>query len=292
MTATPFNWNFQGRLVTLDHGAGLASRPDFAALMALDALSVIIFDPASLLHGSPLAGHPEVQVVNGVTLGDGRPLTLHACLDPRQSSTRAPQPLVPVPAPLQRGAQVLARLPIRSTRLDQLQGLKALDWLVLDERHDSLAILQHGAATLDQLLLAQVSLNLLTPHAGDFEFGPLCQRLAGHGLQFHRFHAPSHLSHFPADLQLAAPQATQLHCVQALFVPTPARLAQLAPQRRLKLAFLLDSAYGLHDLAYQLLAGVDQGQAARYLSARHYLPAVSPQETCFTLTAQYSPAPW
>ena len=292
MTAITFNWNFQGRLVTLDHGAGLASRPDFAELMALDALSVIIFDPASLLHGSPLADHPEVQMINGVALGDGRPLTLHACLDPRQSSSRAPQPLVPVPAPLQRGAQVLARLPIRSARLDQLQGLKALDWLVLDDRHDTLAILEHGAATLQHVLLAQVSLSMLTPHAGDFEFGPLCQRLAEHGLQFYRFHAPSHLSQFPTDLQLADPRATQLHTLQALFIPTPARLAQLPAQRRLKLAFALDTAYGLHDLVYRLLADIDHGQAARYLSARHYVPAASLEANTFTLTAEYSPAPW
>jgi len=292
MTATPFNWNFQGRLITLDHGAGLASRPDFADLMALDALSVIVFDPASLLHGSPLGEHLELQVINGVALGDGRPLTLHACLDPHQSSSRPPQPLVPVPAPLQRGAQVLARLPIRSAQLDELQGLKALDWLVLDDRHDTLNILQHGPGVLDQLLLAQISVCMLAPHASDFEFGPLCQRLAGHGLQFHRFHAPTHLSQFPAELQLAEPRATQLQTMQALFIPTPSRLAQLPPQRRLKLAFAVDTAYGLHDLAYRLLADIDQGQAARYLRARHYLPAVSLEQTSFTLTAEYSPAPW
>lgn len=292
MTAQPFNWNFQGRLVALDQGAGLASRPDFAALMALDALSVIIFDPASRLHGSRLGEHPHVQIFNGITLGDGRPLTLHACLDSQLSSTRAPQPLTTLPAPLQRGAQVLARLPVRSARLDDLEGLKTLDWLVLDERHDNLGILQHASATLGQLLLAQVSLSMLAPQAGDFEFAPLCQRLAENDLRFYRFHAPSHLSQFPAELALAEPRATQLHSVQALFIPTPERLAQLPPQRRLKLAFVLDTAYGLHDLAYRLLAGVDQGQAAAYLQARHYLPASSHADTTFTLTAEYSPAPW
>ncbi|QKZ07292.1 hypothetical protein [Pseudomonas eucalypticola] len=292
MTAQPFNWNFQGRLVALDQGAGLASRPDFAALMALDALSVIIFDPASRLHGSPLGEHPHVQIFNGITLGDGRPTTLHACLDSQLSGTRPPQPLASLPAPLQRGAQVLARLPIRSTRLDGLQGLKSLDWLVLDDRHDTLGIVHHAGATLGQLLLAQVSVSMLAPQAEHFEFGPLCQRLAEHGLQFYRFHAPSHLSQFPAELDLTAPRATQLHSVQALFIPTPERLAQLLPQRRLKLAFVLDTAYGLHDLAYRLLAGVDQGQAAAYLQARHYLPAANLAATTFTLTAEYSPAPW
>lgn len=291
--AAAFRWNLKGRVIAIDNGATLARRADFAELMALGALSVITFDPASHLHGAAGPGpHPEFQLFNGVSLGNGAPAQLHACLDPELSASLAPLPAARLPANLQGGARVLARLPLTTLRLDSIEGLSSVDWLVLDDRHDSLGILQHARDRLEAVLVAQLGCSFVPSHQGAAGFGQLCQRMAEHGLEFYRFHNPHHVSRFPAGLQLNTPRASQLHSAQALFVPAPARLEQLAPERRLKLAFIADSAYGLHDLAYHLLATVDEGQATAYLAARHYLAQVEDPATTFTLTAQYSPAPW
>ncbi|MDE1168425.1 MAG: hypothetical protein PW845_24350 [Pseudomonas sp.] len=291
--SAPFRWNFKGRVIAIDNGATLARRPDFKTLMALDALSVITFDPASRLHGLPApSDHAQFQLFSGVTLGDGNPVRLHACLDPELSATRAPLAAALLPTPLQNAAQVLARITLNSLQLDRIEGLKSVDWLVLDDRHDSLAILQHARAAMRNVLLAQVRTSFAATHEGGPDFTQLCQHMAEQGLSFYRFHEPSHLSHFPTGLKLDNPRASHLQSADALFIPDRARLAQLEPQRRLKLAFILDSAYGLHDLAYPLIAAVDDNQAYAYLSARHYLHQAADPATTFTLTAQYSPAPW
>lgn len=291
--AAAFNWNLKGRVIAIDNGAVLARRNDFAELMALGALSVITFDPASHLHGAAApATHPEFQLFNGVGLGNGAPARLYACLDPAFSASLAPLPAARLPGNLQNALQVLARLPLNTLKLDSIEGLSSVDWLILDDRHDSLGILEHAHSRLESVLLAQLGCSFLPCHEGAADFGQLCHRMAQHGLAFYRFNSPQHLSRFPATLQLNAPRSSQLHSAQALFVPTQARLEQMAPARRLKLAFIVDSAYGLHDLAYHLLASVDQGQATTYLAARHYLAQVEDLATTFTLTAQYSPAPW
>jgi hypothetical protein len=61
------------------------------------------------------------------------------------------------------------------------------------------------------------------------------------------------------------PQASQLLCADALFLPDAARLAALSDNQRLKLAFVLHTVYAAHDVAAQLLAAIDSDLAAQYL---------------------------
>lgn len=290
---TPFRWNFKGRVIAVDQGAGLVTRKDFLALLALDALSVITFDPASRLHGSTIPQQqPHLQVFAGVTLGDGVATALHACLNPELSGTLAPLPCEQLPEDLQAGANVLARVPLNSLRLDSIEGLSSIDWLLLDGHHDALSILHNACASLEHTLVVQVRTQFSPTHGNSADFGQLCQLLAEHGLQFYRFNNPTYLSQFPARLKLENSPASQLQSANALFVPSRARLDQLPAQRRLKLAFILDAAYAAHDLAYSCIASIDEGQAQAYLEARHYVNGDNDPHTTFTLTAEYSPAPW
>ncbi len=180
-----------------------------------------------------------------------------------------------VPHALQAGSQVLARLPLSTLRLDSLEGLDRLDWLLLDEFADAMAVLEHGTRALAETLLLQVRVVFQPSHARQPTLTEVSHWASRHGFAFFRLHDPAHRSLMPTRVDLPQPQATQLASADALFVPDAARLARLDDPQRQRLAFLLDTLFGIHDLPSQLLAAVDTALAERYLFLRGYTQAPS-----------------
>lgn len=253
-----FSFRFQGRIVALDHGATLLASPRFVALQRLGVLSTIAFDPASRIgNARQLAELGELHYYANTALGDGHTATLHACLDPALSATLEPLPTANQgPAP-----QVLARLPVPTIRLDVIEGLETVDWLLLDNLNDSLALLEHGRRTLADTLLVQARIAFVPSHAGQADLAALSQRLAALGFVFHRLHDLKHQA--PEDSSAFA--ASGMVCADALFLPDAQRLARLDENRRRKLAFLLHTVYDAKDVALQLLQDLDGEAATRYV---------------------------
>ncbi|MEE1921400.1 tetratricopeptide repeat protein [Pseudomonas sp. 148P] len=254
-----FSFRFQGRIVALDHGATLLGSPRFVALQRLGVLSTIAFDPASRIgNAHQLAELGELHYYANTALGDGSTATLRACLDPALSAT-----LEPLPGATQGPvAQVLARLPVPTIRLDVIEGLDTVDWLLLDNLSDSLALLDHGQRTLADTLLVQARIAFVPTHAGQADLAALSQRLAALGFTFHRLHD---LRHQEQAAEPGAFAASRMVCADALFLPDPQRLARLDENRRRKLAFLLHTVYDARDMALQLLKDLDEDVARRYV---------------------------
>src|SRR5690606_37324783 len=130
-----FSFSFKGKIVILDNGASLVGNPDYANLHKLGSFSTIVFDPAgSVNNASYLQQYGELHHLPHTTLGDGNPVTLYNCLNPAMSATREPLPVtVERQAPnIVQDAQVIAKLPINTHRLDAIEGLENVDWLLLD----------------------------------------------------------------------------------------------------------------------------------------------------------------
>lgn len=266
-----FDWQLQGRLVAIDNAARLPREDNFAELMATNAFGVVAFDPASRLAAEEVEGLEEFQHVPHALLGNGQPATLYATLDEGLSSVLPPLPTERLPESLRSGAQVLTKLPINTLRLDDIEGLASLDWLILDELCDAMAVLENGTRALKDTLLLQVRLAFQPTHERQPNFAEVSHWASRHGFTFYRLNNPSHRSLLPEREDIARPQATQLANADALFIPAPERLAALDGMQRQRLAFLLDAVFGIHDLAYQLLAEHDTEQAERYLRARGYV---------------------
>ncbi|EWH00825.1 sulfotransferase [Halomonas sp. BC04] len=267
-----FDWQLPERVVVVDNGAKLTNSTNLEKLMAFEAFSLIAFDPfGEVTLEEPWRGHPHLQHFPRALLGDGQPGTLYACLDPALSSTLAPLPAERLPERQRQGAQVLAKLPFQSVALDAIEGLPGIDWLVLDDRHDSLAVLEHGSNALSNTLLIQVQVRFQPTHEGQPSLDALSHWAARHGMRFYRLLGFEYAQCMPPrDDLISRPEATELAQAGALLIPDAARLAALSDTQRLKLAFLLDSVYQIHDLTYELLSQVGHELGERYLMAKAF----------------------
>jgi predicted O-linked N-acetylglucosamine transferase (SPINDLY family) len=240
-----FRFTFQGKVVTLDHGGTLVASAQFVALQKTAAFSTVAFDPASRIDNArQLAQLGELHYYPHAALGNGQPATLYACLDATMSATLAPLT----------ASSVLTRLALPTLKLDAINGLPAVDWLLLDNLNDSQAVIEHGQRTLVDTLLVQARVNFTPTHDQQADVGLISRCLARRGFSFYRLNNLQHQQ-----------QASHLVCADALFLPDATRMAALSDNQRLKLAFLLHTAYGAHDVAGELLKGIDPDLAAQYL---------------------------
>ncbi|WFE70724.1 tetratricopeptide repeat protein [Halomonas sp. M1] len=270
-----FDWQLPERIVALDNGAKLL-HANVEALMALEAFSIVAFDPLSKVTlPESLHDHPNVQCFPHALLGSGQQGTLYACLDPAFSGTLAPQGEQASTHALQvsphSGAQVLARLPIQTIALDAIEGLPSVDWLLLDNRHDSLATLNHGEKALGEVLAIQTQVSFQPTREREPNLAELSHWAARNGLRFHRLldldYEQAMTSHNDVITQ---PDSTRLKTGYALFLPSEERLQTMNDVQRLKLAFLLDTVYHIHDMTYELLRQIGGELGERYLKARGY----------------------
>lgn len=267
----PFNWQFTDRLIAVDNAAYLPRQADFHERMASNAFAVVAFDPASRVAAENVANVEEFQHIPHALLGDGQPATLYTTLDETLTATLEPLPVERFPESQRSGAQVLARLPVNTLRLDDIDGLDRLDWLILDERADALAVLENGERALEEALLLQVGVAFSPTYTGQHGLDAVSHWAGRHGFDFYRLQRPNHQGYLPERDDLARTQATRLTRADALFIPDAERLAALDDNARQRLAFLLDTVYGIHDLPYHLLAGCDATLAEDYLKARGYV---------------------
>jgi len=257
--AESFSFKFQGKVITLDHGATLVASAQFVELQKLGAFSTIAFDPASRIdNAGQLKQLGELHHYPHAALGNGQAATLYACLDPAMTST-----LEPLNA--QAGGKVLARLPVPTLKLDSINGLPSVDWLLLDNLHDSLAVLEHGQRTLADTLLVQARINFAPTHGQQPDLGLISQSLARLGFSFYRLNKLQHISHQAQSDSLVQLSGSQLASADALFLPNTERLSALSDNQRLKLAFILHTAYGAHDVAAHLIQTLNGKLGEQYL---------------------------
>ncbi|HEX8542325.1 MAG TPA: tetratricopeptide repeat protein [Pseudomonas sp.] len=258
-----FSFKFQGKIITLDHGATLTGSEQFVELQKLGAFSTITFDPASRIDNARQLGQlGELHHYPHAALGNGQATTLYACLDPAMTATL--EPLTGQGA--EPGSRVLARLPVPTLKLDSINGLPSVDWLLLDNLNDSLAIIENGQRTLTDTLLVQARINFAPTHDSQPDLGLVSRSLAGLGFSFYRLNKLQHVSHLVQEDRLVQLKASHLVSADALFLPDATRIASLTDNQRLKLAFILHTVYGAHDVATQLIKALDKDLGAKYLA--------------------------
>ncbi|WP_355660183.1 sulfotransferase [Halomonas salifodinae] len=267
-----FDWQLKGSVTVLDNGAYLLRQAKLETLLNTGALGVVAFDPLSeTTLPAALHGHPNLQHFPHALLGSGQPATLYACMEASYSSTLAPLGEAALPSDLSRAMRVITRLPINTVALDAIEGLASLDWLILDTRHDSIGVLEHGKQALADTLLIHAQVSFQPRYQHQPNLAELQHWAARHGFRFYRLVEFHYDSAMPSrDDMVMQPEATELRQASALLIPAPERLAALSDAQRHKLGFLLDTFYDIHDLTYQLLADSDTSLAERYLAARGY----------------------
>ncbi|MBZ5877009.1 O-linked N-acetylglucosamine transferase family protein [Chromohalobacter israelensis] len=248
-----FQWQFDGKLIAVDNGGQLLESDVVRQLLQKEALELIAFDPSSRALDTSLKQHQGVHYYPNATLGDGQPGQLHACLDPKLSASLAPLDDEYQPEAIRKGSQVLTQLPLNTIALDSIQGLPAIDWLVLDDLNDASAILDNGTQALKDTLLLQVKVAFQPTHERQPNLAEIQHWASRNGFRFYRLHEPQHRSHLPKEVPEVHRQATELVSADALLLPSHARMETLSDNQRTRLAFLLHTVFGIGDIAYTLL---------------------------------------
>lgn len=261
-----FNWSLPSKIIALDNGSKLVQQRGLEGLRQLNSFGIVAFDPASAVENpNQFEGSGDVQVFAHAVLGDGNSATLYSCLDPVFSSTLEPLPMEQQHGANPTGTSVLAKLPINTIALDSIEGLDSLDWLILDDLSDSTVILENGEQALKNTLVIQVRIAVQPTHKRQPNLAEIQHWMSRHGFRLYRFNNQQHLSHLPDSVPAEIRQATELQSVDAVFLPTHERLAELNENQRSKLAFLLHTVYGIKDLTYKLLVEIDEEKAEEYL---------------------------
>ncbi|NOG32802.1 hypothetical protein HLB35_15465 [Halomonas sp. TBZ9] len=275
MNTTAFDWQLPGKIVVIDNNSELLMQEGFDTLMSLGTFAVIAFDPSSRVENpEQLADKEDVQLFRHAVLGNGMATELHACLAPEMTSTLPPLPPEQLPPRERAQARVLAKLPIQTIALDNIEGLESLDWLILADNSDSLAVLENGIRTLEDTLLIQARVVFQPTHHHQPDLMQLSHWASRHGFRFYSLNQYSHYSHFPQEQSLLSDQATELASANALFIPCRERMASLSPGKLNKLSFLLHTIYGMADLTYDVLYQLDPLKAQAYLEAEGLTLAV------------------
>jgi protein O-GlcNAc transferase len=268
-----FKWQLPRKLIAVDSGSRLLDHASTEGMLSLKMLETVVFDPTASHRDHVLVQREDVHYQLGVALGDGQPATLHDCLDPKLSGLL--KPLDADSADPTAGARVLLQRQLPTIALDNINGLPAVDWLLLDGDGASANILAHGAQALAHTLLIDARVVFQPTHAGQPTLAEVDLWAGQHGFRLHRLHTPQlgHMSELSGSQSL--PPTALLHA-DALYIPDATRLAQLDAGRRQKLACILHMGYGLEDVAYEVLAGdlAAEPQAQDYLDDRHIAKAV------------------
>ncbi|MCP1305485.1 glycosyltransferase [Halomonas sp. R1t8] len=264
-----FDWQISGKVIVLDNRAKLIKSGAADKLAALGAFGIVSFDPASEVDDpKQYEGSETIQVFQHALLGDGKPSTLYTCLAPEMSSTLAPLPEAQQPEHRRQGAKVLTKLPINTIALDSIEGLGSLDWLILDDLSDAMAILENGEKALKETLIIQVRIAFQPTHKRQPNLAEVQHWMSRHGFRFYRFNNEQHRSHLPESVPEEQRQATELTSADAVFLPSQERMVTLSDEQKLKLAFVLNTVFEAKDMAYELLNEVDLALGEKYLVAQ------------------------
>ncbi|WP_269900001.1 sulfotransferase [Paenalcaligenes faecalis] len=265
---TDFSWNLPEQITIIDNGGNTLQQKQITDLVSLGSVGLVVFDPAGNNQpSSELQSQPTLQYVTQALLGSGAEATLHLCLDSKYNSSLSPLST----QNLQSSMQVLAQLPMPTYALDHIEGLENLDWLVLDAQHANLSILDHGVETIKNTLLIQADVWLQPLYAEQSSLSELSQWAEQHGFRLYSLINMQYLQNMPSRNDLTnQPAASQLQQATMLFVPNEHRLALLSNNQKLKLAFILDTIFQIHDFTYQLLLQIDEQLGENYLRARGF----------------------
>jgi len=177
--------------------------------------------------------------------------------------------------------QETGRVPVTTVRLDDVVGQGGMDLLKIDVQGGEGQVFDGAAQRLSECLMVWTEVEFVALYVGQPLFAEIDQQLRRHGLQFLRFAgiASRPLASWPGSADksgagvaaVATPPGTQQLWADAIYVPSPARIAALDLPSAAKLALLAHYLPQAHDLCHAALLRVDAlaatDTAARYLDA-------------------------
>jgi len=265
-TDTSFQFHLDSKVFVLDYGAGLATGNQLINLAELNAFRFIILDLIGKVGEKHLPlRQKDIQHIPLHALGDGNNTHIYMCLDNNSSSDLKPLPEDSIVSKAISERKIIAEINVPSTKLDSIEGLDTVDWMVLDNKFNISQLFKYGRRVLSTTLAIDICLALNDTHEDQLALGEINKTLKELGFYFHAF----------PNIQVAQAvdtgtetklRSSKMVTAHGLWLPSEERLATLNTEQREKLAFILHMVYGLHDVVLQLLQTVSQERADSYVT--------------------------
>ena len=211
---------------------------------------------------------PEMRFLPYV-IGDGSEQTLHVCsLRSRTSLYRPNLEFCRQFAAFSEYMEVVAEQPVQTRRLDDIPEIGDVDWVKMDIQGAELDAILGGVETLSRAVVVETEVEFVEQYQNQPLFAEVDQELRRLGFMFHTF-----MGYGTRPLKAAAPDDDprsgfrQWLWADAVYVPHISKIADLAPTKLLKLAYVLHSVYGSYDFAHLAMTHYDHAVGSTLASA-------------------------
>lgn len=256
-----FRFRFDGKITVIDNGAMLAATSIFSSLHKLNILNTICLDPGSKITNVQQLQHiGEFYHYPMMILGDGKATTLYATLAPAMSSTLAPI----TKQSTNSDSEVIAKLPINSVRLDDVDALKQLDWIFLDYKHSIDNALKGARNKIQDAVLIQVRVNFNNHYEPQTSLDEITKSLAKLGFSFYDFKNKHRNKGYSKEGESTHKSTYFLSDTDAIFIPSPVKIKKLDKNKLLKLAFISHAYLEDYHLCSNVLLYADEKLCLAY----------------------------
>ncbi len=268
LAQTGFEFHLDGKVSMLDYGGGFAtSSHKFINLTELNAFHFLILDVTGKVEEKHLPLRRQyVQHIALHTLGDGSRLPLYMCLDNDYSSDLKPLHIIELDTINASPQKVIAEINVPSTKLDEIDGLTSLEWLVMDNKFNLVSVFKYGHRILSDSLVIDIRLSLNEVYKNQMSFSEISAELKKIGFYFHSFLNAQFAKAVETGSDTVLP-SSRLISNHGIWLPEMERVMAMSVEQREKLAFILHMVYGMQDMAYSTLKLISQERADSYFAS-------------------------
>lgn len=254
----------------VDVGAMDLGETSYEALLALEATTVIGFEPNPIECERLKARAPESRVYLPHFMGDGGERTFHWCKWAATSSLYPPHDeLLRSFTDLHELVQLAERSPVTTTRLDDLPQVAGADFIKIDVQGATLDVLRGGPRTIAEALVVQCEAGLVPLYVGAPLFAEIDQEMRRLGFLLHRFAGIATRTFAPLREKQEVAGSGQMLWTDAVYVRSFLNFASLTPTALLKLAIILERVYGSRDMTLLALQHHDAKTAGQLWEKYH-----------------------
>lgn len=263
---TDFEFQLDGKVFMLDYGGSFArTHVKFSYLAELSAFHFILLDVTGKIEETHLPlRRKHIQHIVMNALGDGNSVPLYVCLDNKYSSDLKPLSKGESIKDTVFGRKVIAEINVPSAKMDEIDGLSSLEWLVMDNQFNLASVFKGGSRILSESLVIDVRISSNETHVGQMSLSEISAELKGFGFYFHTFQYAQFSKPVDTGVEITLASSALLS-VHGIWLPEMELIMAMSVERREKLAFILHMAYGLQDIAYSTLKTISQERAEQYV---------------------------
>jgi len=250
----------------VDIGAALSETPSYQSLLNSGRARLIGFEPnaaecerLNAHYGPPHRFFPCFVGQGGYEIFHETTWNLTGSLfEPNQSLNEKFHALA-------EAVTLVARHPVKTTRLDDVVGIDDVDMIKIDVQGAELSVFQNAPRILGCTLMIQTEVEFVEIYKDQPLFADVDKHLRGAGFQFHTFQGGFGMRSFKPLARVDDPNNgfRQLLWSDAVYVRDWMRLDQLSTEKLKKYAVLLHDLMGSYDLCKAVLDEVDRRTQGR-----------------------------